>query len=89
MDKVIIIDHNPFAAESAFYVLEDGQMNKQYAVASSLDGVVDNVLAIAYSNDIYNVKIQAPLAFANEVIKDVTEAESAIYSNNKINIEVI
>lgn len=64
-------------------------MEKQYPVASDISGVVDNILAIAYSNNIYEVKINSPLAFANEVKKEVTEAESALYSNNRINIEVM
>lgn len=89
MDKSIIINYNPFCMESQFYIYDNGNMKKQYAVASSLDGVVDNVLAISYSNDIYNVKVQGPLSFTNEVKKQVANAEQALYSNQKINIEVM
>lgn len=64
-------------------------MDKQYPVASDLNGVVDNILAMTYAHNIFNVKIQAPLAFGSEVQKEVASTEKTLYSENKINVEVI
>lgn len=87
-EDVLIVDYDPFAHESRTSVLKDGKRS-QMRVSSDLAGLAEVLIGLAYSHDIYNVKIHAPYAITNKIIEQVAEREKLIYSNSKIKVEGI
>lgn len=88
MTKAIIVNYDPFAMESVVYIAKDGQQN-QIKVCSDLEGLAGTLIAIAYSHDIYDIKIHAPFATTGEIQRLVTNLEQNMYSENKIMVEGI
>lgn len=88
MNDAIIVNYNPFAMESVVYIARDGQQN-QMKVCSDLEGLAGTLIDIAYSHDIYGIKIHAPFAITGEIQRLVTNLEQNIYSENKIMVEGI
>lgn len=84
----LIIDYSPFSQESKVFINKDG-VKHSVAVSSDISGLAEVLTGLAYSQNVYNIKIHAPLAVTNEISKQVGETESKLYSENKITVEGI
>lgn len=84
----IIVSYDPFAMESRVTVI-NGELNEQVSVASDIETLAQDLVALAYKYDTYSVKTQAPLAITAEIKRQVNTLENNIYSENKITVEGI
>ena len=56
----------------------------------SVEEIADFVYKYCYNNNVYNVTFKGDVEYINEIIKaPIKQKEIEIYSNNKIEIEVI
>lgn len=83
--NAIILDYDPFAMESRICIVADGH-TKYNQVTSEIDDAVEVIVGLAYSNNIYNVKVHAPSQMVGEISRRVQEQEQSDYVNNKITI---
>lgn len=88
MDNSIIVNYDPFAMESAVYIVTDGKQ-AQMKVCSNINGLAETLVGIAYGHNIYDIKINAPFATTDEIKKLVDNVEQTMYSKNNINVEGI
>lgn len=88
MTNSIIVNYDPFAMESAVYILEDG-LQKQMKVCSDINGLAETLVGLSYGNNIYSILIHASLAITGEIKNFVRDLEASMYSNNKITVEGI
>lgn len=86
--NAIIVDYDPFAMESRVNVIKEGK-HEQLGVASSIENLANDLVALTYQYNIYSVKVNAPLATTNEIKRQVNALESTTYSANKIQVEVM
>lgn len=86
--KALIVDYDPFAMESRVTLVEDGKRN-QIKVASSIESLTEHLVAYSYDNNVYDVRVHAPLAITNEIERQVSTLENTTYSENKIKVEGI
>lgn len=86
--KALIVDYDPFAMESRVTLVEDGKRN-QIKVASSIESLTEHLVAYSYDNNVYDVRVHAPLAITNEIERQVSTLENMTYSENKIKVEGI
>lgn len=88
MTNAIIVNYDPFAMESAVYIIEDG-LQKQMKVCSDINGLVETLVGISYGSGVYSIQVHAPFAITGEIKRLVNSLEKDIYSNNKITVEGI
>ena len=88
MTNAIIVNYDPFAMESAVYIVDDG-LQKQMKVCSDINGLAEALVGIAYGNGIYSIQVHAPFAITGEINKLVNDLEKNMYSNSKITVEGI
>lgn len=88
MTDAIIVNYDPFAMESAVYIVTNGKQN-QIKVCSDLDGLAGALIGFAYGHSIYDVKVHAPFAVIGEVQRLINSLEKNLYSENKIIVEGI
>ena len=84
----IIVSYDPFAMESKVTVVHE-DFNEQVSVASDIETLADNLVALAYRYDTYNIKTHAPLAITAEIKRQVETQEGRRFSENKIKVEGI
>lgn len=84
----IIVAYDPFALESKVTVIHD-DLNEQVSIASDIESLSQNLVALAYKYDIYDIKAHAPFAVTSEIKRQVNMLESKNYSENKITVEGI
>ena len=88
MENSIIINFDPFAAESTVWTIRDNV--KTYGtVSSNLAELSAQIVQLSYGADIYNIKIHAPTAVGIEIARVIKEDEICKYNDAKIMIEVI
>ena len=88
MKDKILIYYSPFSAASQIWLVKDGKASSGH-ISSSLEELSENVVGLAYSQNIFDVAVSAPYALMNEIITAVRDQENSSYSTNKINIEVM
>lgn len=74
--------------ESRINIYKDGRQER-ISIHSDVNDLVNEIIRIAYDNDIYEVKTHAPFAFTSEIAKQVHKFEQAEYSQKKITVEGI
>lgn len=84
----IIINYDPFAMESRVSIYKDGKQER-VSIHSNVNDLANEIIKIAYDNNIYEVKTHAPFAFTSEIAKQIHEFEQAQYSQKKITVEGI
>ena len=84
----IVVSYDPFAMESRVTVIH-GDFNEQVSVASNMESLVEDLVALAYRYNTYNIKTHAPLAVTAEIKRQITALENNRYSENKITVEGI
>lgn len=83
--NTIIVDYDPFAMESRVSICKDN-CREQTNVFSSLEELTNGLIELAYSHDVYEIKMNGPLAIASQVNQLVREYEKNQYSNNRIKV---
>ncbi len=86
--NTIILDYDPFAMESRICIMTDGH-TKYNQVTSEIDDAAEVIVGLAYSNNIYNVKLHAPSQMVGEISRRIQEQEQNDFANNKIVIDEI
>lgn len=86
--NAIIVNYDPFAMESRVNIYKDG-MQEHIVVHSDVEALANEIINIAYAQNIYEVKTHAPFAFTSEIAKRVHELEQLQYSQKKILVEGI
>ena len=57
---------------------------------NSVEEIADFIYKYCYNNNVYNVRLKGNVEYINEIIKaPIKQKEVEVYSNNKIEIEVI
>ena len=85
MEDTLIVEYDPFAAESRITIYKDGK--RSYASAhSSIDDLARGIIGLAYSNNIFDVKVYGPFEIERKLNEVVRCFESSEYSINKINV---
>lgn len=87
--KSIIIEYNAFTLMSWVTVLDENGRQNKFNTSSSAEQLAKTTIALAYQNNIYNIKISAPSFIYDEIKQQIEWQEEKQYSQNKINIEVI
>lgn len=81
--NTIIIDYDPFVMESRVSILNDGK--REYAnIHSSIEELPQNIIDLAYKNNIYDIKVNGPFSVATEIKERLKQYENTRYSTNKI-----
>lgn len=86
---MILITYSPFTAESQVYIIENDTIKTKVYSPSTIEGLTDSILALSQANNVYEVKVQAPMHFIGEIKRSVEQKETALYSENKITVEGI
>lgn len=87
--NMVVITYDPFAMESLLYLSRDGKQ-EQYSVASNIQELAETAVELAYSQDIMDIKIHAPLAIYYEMDKVIEQVQKNSYSGRKkLNVEVV
>ena len=88
MDK-IFCQINLFDKSQTIYLVKSEDDIKPIAEIS-VEEIADFVYKYCYNNNIYNVTFKGDVEYINEIIKiPIKQKEAEVYSNNKIEIEVI
>lgn len=88
MNNALIVSYDPFAMESRVSIMTNGHQ-EQVQVCSDINELAEQLVGLAYSNNIYEIKIHGPFATVCEIKRTVNEYEKNQYSSNKILIEGI
>lgn len=88
MNNALIVSYDPFAMESRVSVMTDGHQ-EQVNVCSNISDLASKLITLAYSNNIYNIKVHGPFAILAEIKRTINEYEHNVYSENKITVEGI
>lgn len=86
MTNALVIDYDAFAKESRLYVMKDGKRS-ECRVASDINSLASEIVAMSQQTGIYNVKVNAPFAFIGEINRQVKQLEATTYAENKISVE--
>lgn len=88
MDK-IFCQINLFDKNQTIYWVKNGNDIKPIANIP-VEEIADFIYRYCYNNNVYNVKFKGNVEYINEIIKTpIKQKEAEVYSNNKIEIEVI
>lgn len=86
--NTIFMSYDPFAMESRVCISKNG-IQQQVAVCSTLEELTKELVDLAYTNDVYDMKFQAPSFIIDELKSQIYSYEARNYSTNKITIEGI
>lgn len=79
---MIILAYDPFTFESRIAIIE-GEYIHYVNVSSEIDEAVDNLISIAYENNIFDVQIAGPFRVAEKIKELIKEKDPS----NKIIIK--
>lgn len=86
MSKSLLVQYDPFTMESRVAIFNEHV--RDYArVCSTLEELTEEVITMAYENDIYDIKVCGPFGIASQLNKMVQQYELNKYSQNKISVE--
>lgn len=86
--NALVVDYDPFAMESRVSIVQDGK-HEQVKVDSSIESLIESLVAYSYDNNIFDIKIHAPYAITGEIERQVRSLENLTYAKNKIKVEGI
>lgn len=86
-DKVLIVDYDPFNMESRIAYMCASEKQDTYRVTSSIPELVEQIIGLANKLQVYNVRVNGPLAIMSEIKSKVAECEMTLFSENKITVE--
>ncbi len=85
IQDALIVDYDPFALESRVYTYKDGNRG-QSSVYSSVEELANELVALAYQENIFYVKVNGPFMVQGQLNRLIKEQEQKEYSVNKINV---
>ena len=88
MDNCIIVYLNPFSLSSNTIIMKNNEKISNF-LSSDPNKLANELIDLAYSMEIYDIKIDTSADMAQGIIELVKEQESKNFINNKIKIEVI
>ena len=88
MDNCIIVYLNPFSLSSNTIIIKNNEKISNF-LSSDPNKLADELIDLAYSMEIYDIKIDTNADIAQGIIELVKEQENKNFVNNKIKIEVI
>ena len=88
MDNCIIVYLNPFSLSSNTIIIKNNEKISNF-LSSDPNKLADELIDLAYSMEIYDIKIDTNANMAQGIIELVKEQENKNFVNNKIKIEVI
>ena len=88
MNDAIIITYNPYEIESSVSIFRDGTQEFS-SVYSDTQRLANDIIGLAYKNNIYEVKIHGPFSIEDEIREQINKSEQSMYSQNKITVEGI
>lgn len=85
IENALIVEYDPFSSESRITICKDGK--RSYANAhSTIDDLARGIMALAYENNIFDVKVHGPFQIERKLDEVVRCYESSEYSVNNIKI---
>lgn len=82
---MIIVDYSPFDQESRAYILDDeGKMAAR--IATNMQSLIAGIQELADNYNDYEIKVNAPVGFVNEIAMQLTTTN---YAEKKFNVERI
>lgn len=88
MDNCIIVYLNPFSLSSNTIIIKNNEKISNF-LSSDPNKLANELIDLAYSMEIYDIKIDTNADMARGIIELVKEQENKNFVNNKIKIEVI
>ena len=88
MSNCIIVYLNPFSLSSNTIIMKNNEKFSNF-LSSDPNKLANELIDLAYSMEIYDIKINTSADMAQGIIELVKEQESKNFINNQIKIEVI
>lgn len=87
-NNYIIVNYHPFSANTMVIAVKDDDRDKYYFSTNPID-LANDLIKLAYSKNIYHIKMDAPMNYAIGFIELAHNMEKDLYTYNNIEIEVI
>lgn len=88
MNNAIIVEYDPFSKDSRVCLFTN-EKRQDAMVSATLEELTENLVSMAYQNNIYDVHVHAPYYVIGEIERMVGEEELNVYSANKIQVRGI
>lgn len=83
--NAIIIDYDPFGLESRVSIYRNG-IQETLRVYSDIEKMAQAIIGVAYKNNTFEVKTNAPESFISGLSTIISDYELAQYSEQKIKV---
>ena len=77
--NIIIINYNLFDLHSNIQVIKEGSI-QQHSVPSNIPSIVQKVINLVYSENIFEIGVNAPEDFVTEISNRITDTDILVYS---------
>lgn len=85
--RYIIGNVDPFLYEQKFMVMDGDKVINSNILETPR--MADEIIKLAYLNDVYTIKLSGSKLYLNKFIKDILSKEQSYYSDNKITVEIV